>query len=76
MGIKGGYGMVEGERGSKLRNEDMDADVKDNHPIAVVLLDRRQLDWSWIHPSLLRTGSEAPMDWIRAVWSSWSSEAL
>ena len=33
MGIKGGYGMVEGERGSKLRNEDMDADVEDNHPI-------------------------------------------
>jgi hypothetical protein len=44
-------------------------------PTPMLLLDRRQLDWSWIHPSLLRAGSEAPMDWIRAVWSSWSSEA-
>jgi hypothetical protein len=29
----------------------------------VLLLDRRQWDWSGIHPSLFRTGSEAP-PWI------------
>jgi GNAT superfamily N-acetyltransferase len=33
----------------------------------VLLLDWRQLDWSWIYPSLLRTGSEAALDWIRGV---------
>jgi hypothetical protein len=26
-------------------------------------------------PSLLRTGPEAALDWIRGVWSSWSSNA-